>query len=189
MQWPSLQPAKSPQADDCLAALGDINVAGAIESNGNMSITSQFGSLNATGGINSGGTLGIATGLDLALGTSTSAIGDATLNAGRDAVLNGTFVGQGNGVITAGRDITGGGSQAFTDAAVLAAQREISLSGSLQGNSIQATGGGNVALNNATSSTTLTVTANGSGAMVMPRLPGRQALLAPFRSTQRETSS
>ncbi len=146
-----------------LAAWGDIGVAGAIESNGNMSITSQFASVNATGGVNSGGTLGIATGLDLALGTSTSAIGDATLNAGRDAVLNGTFVGQGSGFISAGRDITGAGTQAFTNSAVLAAQRDVSLSGSLQGNSIQATGGDNAALNNATSSATLTLTANGTG--------------------------
>ncbi|WP_116137857.1 filamentous hemagglutinin N-terminal domain-containing protein [Trinickia diaoshuihuensis] len=146
-----------------LTALSDIVVAGAIESNGNMSITSQFGSLNATGGINSGGALGITTGIDLALGTSTSAIGDATLSAGRDAALGGTFVGQGNGYIIAGRDITGAGTQAFANAAVLAAQRNISLSGSLQGNSIQATGGDNAGLNNATSSTTLKLTALGLG--------------------------
>ncbi|MGN6317228.1 beta strand repeat-containing protein, partial [Trinickia sp.] len=144
-----------------LGAWGDIGVAGAIESNGNMSITSQFGSVNATGGVNSGGTLGVAAGLDIVLGTSTSAIGDATLNAGRDALLNGTFVGQGNGYVTAGRDIAGPGTQAFAGAAILAAQRDVSLSGSLQGNSIAVTGGDNAALNNAVSSTTLTLTANG----------------------------
>jgi len=144
-----------------LGAWGDIGVAGAIESNGNMSITSQFGSVNATGGMNSGGTLGVAAGLDIVLGTSTSAIGDATLSAGRDVLLNGTFVGQGNGYVTAGRDIAGPGTQAFAGAVVLVAQRDVSLSGSLQGNSIAVTGGDNAALNNVVSSTTLTLTANG----------------------------
>ena len=145
-----------------VTALNDINVAGAIESNGDAVLNAQQGSLNATGGINSGGVLNITTGLDLSLGASTSAVGDVTLNAGRNAILNGTLVGQGNGYINAGQDITGPGTQAFTNAAVLGAQGDIALTGSLQANSVQATGGDNAALNNVASSTTLALTANGN---------------------------
>lgn len=145
-----------------VTALNDINIAGAIESNGDAVLNAQQGSLNATGGINSGGVLTITTGLDLSLGASTSAVGDVTLDAGRNAILNGTLVGQGNGYINAGQDISGPGTQAFTNAAVLGAQGDIALTGSLQANSVQATGGDNAALNNVTSSTTLTLTANGN---------------------------
>jgi filamentous hemagglutinin len=145
-----------------VTAANDINVAGAIESNGDAVLNAQQGSLNATGGINSGGVLTITTGLDLSLGASTSAVGDVTLNAGRNAILNGTLVGQGNGYINAGQDITGPGTQAFTNAAVLGAQGDIALTGSLQANSVQATGGDNAALNNVTSSTTLALAANGN---------------------------
>ncbi|PLZ00439.1 adhesin [Burkholderia sp. WAC0059] len=145
-----------------VTALDDIDVAGAIESNGNAVLDAQQGSLNATGGINSGGTLDITTGLDLLLGASTSAVGDVTLDAGRDAVLNGTLVGQANGYVNAGRDIDGPGTQSFTDAAVYDAQRDIALTGSLGANSVQATGGDNAALDNVASATTLTLAANGN---------------------------
>ncbi|QCP52387.1 filamentous hemagglutinin N-terminal domain-containing protein [Trinickia violacea] len=146
-----------------VAAANDINVAGAIESNGDTTLKALQGSLNVTGGINSGGKLTVTTGLDLSLGASTSAVGDVTLNAGRDAVLNGTLVGQANGHVTAGRDIYGPGTKSFTNAAaVLNAQRDIALTGSLQANVVQATGGDNAALNNVTSATTLTLTANGN---------------------------
>ena len=145
-----------------VTALNGINVAGAIESNSDAVLNAQQGSLNATGGINSGGALTITTGLDLSLGASTSAVGDVTLNAGRTATLNGTLVGQGNGYVTAGQDINGPGTQAFINAAVLNAQGDIALSGSLQANSVQATGGDSAALNNVTSLTTLTLTANGN---------------------------
>ncbi|MCP3728377.1 filamentous hemagglutinin N-terminal domain-containing protein [Paraburkholderia sp. CNPSo 3272] len=144
-----------------VAALGGIAVAGAIEANSDVTLNAQNGSLAATGGINSGGNLAITTGLDLSLGASTSATGDATLNAGRDAVLNGTLVAT-NGTVSAGRDISGAGTQAFTGAAVLGAQGNIALSGTLQANSVQATGGDNAALNNVSSATTLAITANGT---------------------------
>ena len=145
-----------------VAALNGINVAGALESNGDAVLNAQQGSLNATGGINSGGALTITTGLDLSLGASTSAVGDVTLNAGRTATLNGTLVGQGNGYINAGQNINGPGTQAFTNATVLSAQGDIALTGSLQANSVQATGGDSAVLNNVTSATTLTLTANGN---------------------------
>lgn len=145
-----------------VTALNDINVAGALESNGDAVLNAQQGSLNATGGINSGGVLNITTGLDLSLGASTSAVGDVTLNAGRTATLNGTLVGQGNGYINAGQDINGPGTQAFTNAAILSAQGDIALTGSLQASSVQATGGDSAAVNNVTSATTLTLTANGN---------------------------
>lgn len=145
-----------------VTALTDLNVAGAIEANGDTTLTAQQGSLNATGGINSGGVLNITTGLDLSLGASTSAVGDVTLNAGRDAILNGTLVGGGNGSVTAGRDITGPGTQAFTNAATLTAQRDIALTGSLSANSVTATGGDSAALNDVASLTTLALTANGN---------------------------
>jgi filamentous hemagglutinin len=145
-----------------VAALNNVNVAGAIESVGNTVLSAQLGNLNATGGINSGGKLSIATGLDLSLGASTSAIGDITLTAGRDAVMNGTLVGQANGTVFAGRDIAGPGTQAFGAAAILNAQRDIALTGSLQANAVDATGGDNASLNSVASNSTLLLRANGN---------------------------
>ncbi|MFP4852645.1 glycohydrolase toxin TNT-related protein [Paraburkholderia sp. BR14264] len=140
----------------------DINVAGAVESVGDAVLNARQGSLNATGGINSGGALAITAGLDLSLGASTSAVGDVTLNAGRDAFLNGLVVGQANGVVAAGRDIGGAGTQAFTQAAHYTAQRDIALSGGVQANVVNATGGNNASLNDVNSATTLTLIANGN---------------------------
>lgn len=140
----------------------DIAVSGAIESVGDTALAARQGSLNATGGINSGGKLDITTGLDLSLGASTSAIGDATLTAGRDAVLNGTMVGQANGTVTAAHDIDGGGKQAFAGTANYAAQHDVALTGGTQAAAITVTGGNNATLHDASSSTTLTLTANGN---------------------------
>ena len=145
-----------------VTALNDINVAGALESTGDAAVQTRLGSLNAIGGINSGGMLSITTGLDLSLGASTTSIGDMTLTAGRNVVLNGTLVGEGNGLVTAEQDITGAGIQAFTAAAALSAQRDILLTGSLQANSVQATGGDSASLNDVTSATTLSLRANGN---------------------------
>ncbi|TCK95588.1 filamentous hemagglutinin N-terminal domain-containing protein [Paraburkholderia sp. BL9I2N2] len=142
----------------------DINVAGAgaVESVADAVLDAQQGSLNATGGINSGGKLNITTGLDLSLGASTSAVGDAALNAGRDALLNGLLIGQANGFVTAGRDIGGAGTQAFTQAANYTAQRDIALTGGVQANVINALGGNSATLHDVNSATTLTLTANGN---------------------------
>uniref|UniRef100_E1TCX7 Filamentous hemagglutinin family outer membrane protein n=1 Tax=Burkholderia sp. (strain CCGE1003) TaxID=640512 RepID=E1TCX7_BURSG len=140
----------------------DINIAGAVESVGNTLLTAQQGSLNATGGINSGGKLDIATGLDLSLGASTSAVGDATLNAGRDALLNGLLIGEANGSVTAGHDIGGAGTQAFTQAASFTAQHDIALTGGVQASEVSAIGGNNAALHDVHSSSTLTLSANGN---------------------------
>ncbi|HHL4080533.1 two-partner secretion domain-containing protein [Burkholderia sola] len=145
-----------------VTAQRDIAVSGAIESVGDTALVARQGSLNATGGINSGGKLAIATGLDLALGASTSAIGDATLTAGRDATLNGTMVGQANGTVTAAHDINGGGKQAFAATATYAAQHDVALTGGMQAAAITVTGGNNATLHDASSSTTLTLTANGN---------------------------
>ncbi|WP_232457829.1 filamentous hemagglutinin N-terminal domain-containing protein [Burkholderia ubonensis] len=144
-----------------VTAQRNVTVAGAIEAVGDATLIAQQGSLNATGGINSGGKLGITTGLDLSLGAATSAVGDATLAAGRDATLNGMFVGHANGSVTAARDINGGGKQAFDGAANYTAQRDVALTGSVQANKVIVVGGNNASLHDATSATTLTVTANG----------------------------
>lgn len=144
-----------------VTAQRNVTVAGAIEAVGDATIVAQQGSLNATGGINSGGKLGITTGLDLSLGAATSAVGDATLAAGRDATLNGMFVGHANGNVTAARDINGGGKQAFDANANYTAQRDVALTGSVQANKVAVVGGNNASLHDATSATTLTVTANG----------------------------
>ncbi|WP_232455220.1 filamentous hemagglutinin N-terminal domain-containing protein [Burkholderia ubonensis] len=144
-----------------VTAQRNVTVAGAIEAVGDATIVAQQGSLNATGGINSGGKLGITTGLDLSLGAATSAVGDATLAAGRDATLNGMFVGHANGSVTAARDINGGGKQAFDGTANYTAQRDVALTGSVQANKVIVVGGNNASLHDATSATTLTVTANG----------------------------
>ncbi|WP_249190421.1 MULTISPECIES: filamentous hemagglutinin N-terminal domain-containing protein [unclassified Burkholderia] len=145
-----------------VTAQRDIAVSGAIESVGDTALAARQGSLNATGGINSGGKLAIATGLDLSLGASTSAIGDATLTAGRDATLNGTMVGQANGTVTAAHDINGGGKQAFAATATYAAQHDVALTGGMQAAAITVTGGNNATLHDASSSTTLTLAANGN---------------------------
>lgn len=145
-----------------VTAQRDLAVSGAIESVGDTALAARQGSLNATGGINSGGKLAIATGLDLSLGASTSAIGDATLTAGRDATLNGTMVGQANGTVTAAHDINGGGKQAFAATANYAAQHDVALTGGMQAAAIAVTGGNNATLHDASSSTTLTLTANGN---------------------------
>ncbi|CAI8693774.1 filamentous hemagglutinin N-terminal domain-containing protein [Burkholderia pyrrocinia] len=145
-----------------VTAQRDIAVSGAIESVGDTALAARQGSLNATGGINSGGKLDIATGLDLSLGASTSAIGDAMLTAGRDATLNGTMVGQANGTVTAGRDINGGGKQAFAATANYAAQHDVALTGGMQAAAITVSGGNNASLHDAASATTLTLTANGN---------------------------
>ncbi|WP_415868080.1 filamentous hemagglutinin N-terminal domain-containing protein [Burkholderia ubonensis] len=144
-----------------VTAQRNVAVAGAIEAVGDATLVAQQGSLNATGGINSGGKLGITTGLDLSLGAATSAVGDATLAAGRDATLNGMFVGHANGSVTAVRDINGGGKQAFDGTANYTAQRDVALTGSVQANKVIVVGGNNASLRDATSATTLTVTANG----------------------------
>nr|WP_232434510.1 filamentous hemagglutinin N-terminal domain-containing protein [Burkholderia ubonensis] len=144
-----------------VTAQRNVTVAGAIEAVGDATIVAQQGSLNATGGINSGGKLGITTGLDLSLGAATSAVGDATLAAGRDATLNGMFVGHANGNVTAARDINGGGKQAFDATANYTAQRDVALTGSVQANKVTVVGGNNASLHDATSATTLTLTANG----------------------------
>ncbi|WP_232443018.1 filamentous hemagglutinin N-terminal domain-containing protein [Burkholderia ubonensis] len=144
-----------------VTAQRNVAVAGAIEAVGDATLVAQQGSLNATGGINSGGKLGITTGLDLSLGAATSAVGDATLAAGRDATLNGMFVGHANGSVTAVRDINGGGKQAFDGTANYTAQRDVALTGSVQANKVIVVGGNNASLHDATSATTLTVTANG----------------------------
>ncbi|WP_232438874.1 filamentous hemagglutinin N-terminal domain-containing protein [Burkholderia ubonensis] len=144
-----------------VTAQRNVAVAGAIEAVGDATIVAQQGSLNATGGINSGGKLGITTGLDLSLGAATSAVGDATLAAGRDATLNGMFVGHANGSVTAARDINGGGKQAFDGTANYTAQHDVALTGSVQANKVIVVGGNNASLHDATSATTLTLTANG----------------------------
>ncbi|WP_232441812.1 filamentous hemagglutinin N-terminal domain-containing protein [Burkholderia ubonensis] len=144
-----------------VTAQRNVTVAGAIEAVGDATLVAQQGSLNATGGINSGGKLGITTGLDLSLGAATSAVGDATLAAGRDATLNGMFVGHANGNVTAARDINGGGKQAFDANANYTAQRDVALMGSVQANKVTVVGGNNASLHDATSATTLTLTANG----------------------------
>ncbi|WP_232429195.1 filamentous hemagglutinin N-terminal domain-containing protein [Burkholderia ubonensis] len=144
-----------------VTAQRNVTVAGAIEAVGDATIVAQQGSLNATGGINSGGKLGITTGLDLSLGAATSAVGDATLAAGRDATLNGMFVGHANGNVTAARDINGGGKQVFDGTANYTAQRDVALSGSVQANKVTVVGGNNASLHDATSATTLILTANG----------------------------
>ncbi|WP_336598096.1 filamentous hemagglutinin N-terminal domain-containing protein [Paraburkholderia bengalensis] len=145
-----------------VTAQHDIHVDGAIESVGDATLNAQTGSLLATGGINSGGKLDITTGLDLSLGTSTSAVNDITLTAGRDAVLNGTMVGGSNATVTAARDITGGGTQKITETASYTAQHDIALTGGVQANVVTATGGNNAALHDVISATTLDVTANGN---------------------------
>ncbi|CAN7282247.1 filamentous hemagglutinin N-terminal domain-containing protein [Paraburkholderia hospita] len=145
-----------------VTAQRNINVDGAIESVGDATLNAQTGSLLATGGINSGGKLDINTGLDLSLGTSTSAVNDITLTAGREAVLNGTMVGGSNATVTAAHDITGGGTQKITETASYAAQHDIALTGGVQANVVTATGGNNAALHDVTSATTLDVTANGN---------------------------
>ncbi|WP_256258236.1 two-partner secretion domain-containing protein [Burkholderia ubonensis] len=144
-----------------VTAQRNVTVAGAIEAVGDATLVAQQGSLNATGGINSGGKLGITTGLDLSLGAATSAVGDATLAAGRDATLNGMFVGHANGSVTAARDINGGGKQAFDGTANYTAQHDVALTGSVQANKVTVVGGNNASLHDATSATTLTLTANG----------------------------
>ncbi|WP_232430705.1 filamentous hemagglutinin N-terminal domain-containing protein [Burkholderia ubonensis] len=144
-----------------VTAQRNVTVAGAIEAVGDATLVAQQGSLNATGGINSGGKLGITTGLDLSLGAATSAVGDATLAAGRDATLNGMFVGHANGNVTAARDINGGGKQVFDGTANYTAQRDVALTGSVQANKVAVVGGNNASLHDATSATTLTLTANG----------------------------
>ncbi|MDN7947578.1 filamentous hemagglutinin N-terminal domain-containing protein [Burkholderia multivorans] len=144
-----------------VTAQRNVAVSGAIESVGDAALVAQQGSLNATGGINSGGKLDIATGLDLSLGASTSAVGDATLTAGRDATLNGTMVGQANGTVTAAHDINGGGKQAFATNANYTAQHDVALTGGVQAAAIAVSGGNNASLHDASSASTLTVTANG----------------------------
>lgn len=140
----------------------NIGVDGAIESVGDLSLLARQGGLNATGGINSGGKLDVATGLDLSLGASTSAVGAVKLGAGRDAVLNGTLVGHEDITVNAGRDVNGHGTQSASQKLSNTAARDVSLTGSMQADSVEATGGNNAALNNVLSSTTLTLSANGN---------------------------
>ncbi|MGX7002460.1 beta strand repeat-containing protein [Caballeronia sp. KNU42] len=143
-----------------MTAQGNIGVAGAMQSTGAMTLAAQ-GNLDATGGINSGAALNASTGQDLILGASTSAVGALTLNAERDVTLNGVTVGEAGATITAIRDVLGGGTQAFAQDALLTAGRNLELTGSLQANTVNATGGNDATLNNIASATTLTMNANG----------------------------
>ncbi|PMX99454.1 hypothetical protein, partial [Pseudomonas sp. GW460-13] len=66
------------------------------------------------------------------------------------------------GTVIAGRGITGAGTQGITQAVTLLAGRDLALTGSLQADNVEATGGNNAALNNVISAKTLTLTANGN---------------------------
>jgi len=147
-----------------LQAQRNIAVGGSVESIGDMSVNAVSGNLTSTGGLNSGGALTAVSGLalNLGLGSTTSAVNGVSLTAGSDMALNGTLIGLTNGTLNATGDITGAGTQSFTQTATLSAGGNLALTGSLQANQIQATGGNNAALNNVITETTLALTANGN---------------------------
>ncbi|WP_230942604.1 filamentous hemagglutinin N-terminal domain-containing protein [Burkholderia stagnalis] len=124
---------------------GNTTVGGALVSSGDMTLRNAAGSLTSTGTLQSGGNLsaGAAGTIDLGQGRTT-ALGDLTANAGRDLRADGTVIAQGRGTLTAGGAIGGAGALSFGGAAALQSGGDTLLSGSLRGDKVDVTAGGDI---------------------------------------------
>ncbi|VVE72747.1 tRNA nuclease CdiA-2 [Pandoraea captiosa] len=152
-------------AGTTLDAQRDIVVGGAIQSVGDANLTARGGSIRATGGVSGAANLFFNAAQDVALGQSTSALRDVTINAGRDLQLGAVLVGV-NANLTAGRTLldTGDGSSkaVFTGNATLASAGDTRLTGGVQANAIDVTAGGNATLGVLNSATGINVTTTGT---------------------------
>lgn len=119
--------------------------------------------LSVTGALVGGATAQLSAGRDLNIGGTTTVTGDTTLQGERDVNVTGTVNGQGNGTVTAGRDIIGNGTLAFQQATVLSAAGNVAQTGLVQGQAVQVSAGGDLAVNNAQSASSLTLSAGTSG--------------------------
>ncbi|WP_081073515.1 filamentous hemagglutinin N-terminal domain-containing protein [Burkholderia stagnalis] len=142
---------------------GNTTVGGALVSSGDMTLRNAAGSLTSTGTLQSGGNLsaGAAGTIDLGQGRTT-ALGDLTANAGRDLRADGTVIAQGRGTLTAGGAIGGAGALSFGGAAALQSGGDTLLSGSLRGDKVDVTAGGNATLHDVTAGALMTLAAVGN---------------------------
>ncbi|WGS45458.1 filamentous hemagglutinin N-terminal domain-containing protein [Burkholderia sp. JSH-S8] len=146
-----------------LSGQRNVSVSGGVESKGDLTTTATNGNVALTGTATTAGAFTSVSGLDTQLGGKISATKQVSVQAGRDITLTGTLAGQMDGTLNAARDITGAGSAAFAQAAKLDATRDIALTGSLQGSTVNATGGNNAGLGSVQAvSGNLGVTAKGS---------------------------
>ncbi|SNU89485.1 two-partner secretion domain-containing protein [Pandoraea sputorum] len=152
------------EANDKLVvtAQRDAQLDGGVAAVGDVAITATSGNLNTTANLSTNSQLALTAGQSVTLGAlQTSAIGNATVTAGQDIVLNGALVGLA-GVLQAGRDLVGTGASAFTNTATLGASRNVNLSGVLQGNGVSVTAGNNATVSSVTSNGLFSVSANGN---------------------------
>ncbi|WP_338298647.1 filamentous hemagglutinin N-terminal domain-containing protein [Pandoraea sputorum] len=152
------------EANDKLVvtAQRDAQLDGGVAAVGDVAITATSGNLNTTANLSTNSQLALTAGQSVTLGAlQTSAIGNATVTAGQDIVLNGALVGLA-GVLQAGRDLVGAGASAFTNTATLGANRNVNLSGVLQGNGVSVTAGNNATVSSVTSNGLFSVSANGN---------------------------
>ena|GEM_PF-567946 len=142
---------------------GNTTVGGALVSSGDMTLRNAAGSLTSTGTLQSGGNLsaGAAGTIDLGQGRTT-ALGDLTANAGRDLRADGTVIAQGRGTLTAGGAIGGAGALSFGGAAALQSGGDTLLSGSLRGDKVDVTAGGNATLHDVTAGALMTLASAGN---------------------------
>ncbi|GGC45033.1 hypothetical protein GCM10011400_35170 [Paraburkholderia caffeinilytica] len=149
---------------------GNTSIAGSVASNGNVTLTNATGSLTSTGNIQSGDNLLINAAQSVDLGTQgTSALGDLTVNAGKNLTMNGSVVAQGNGTLTAGGAIAGAATSAFGLAANVSSGGDTNLTGSLRGGTVQTNAGGSATLHDVQAASSLALAAtqdlNVTGAM------------------------
>ncbi|WP_260430425.1 two-partner secretion domain-containing protein [Burkholderia stagnalis] len=150
---------------DALTLTGqrNVSVSGGVESKGDLTTTATNGNVALTGTATTAGAFTSVSGLDTQLGGKISATKQVSVQAGRDLALTGALAGQMDGALNAARDITGAGSAAFAQAATLDAARDVALMGSLQGSTVNVTGGNNAGLGSVQAvSGNLGVTAKGS---------------------------
>ncbi|VVD73760.1 tRNA nuclease CdiA-2 [Pandoraea morbifera] len=145
-----------------ITAQRDAQLDGGVAAVGDVAITATSGNLNTTANLSTNSQLALTAGQSVTLGApQTSAIGNATVTAGQDIVLNGALVGLA-GVLQAGRDLVGAGASAFTNTATLGANRNVNLSGVLQGNGVSVTAGNSATVSSVTSNGLFSVSADGS---------------------------
>lgn len=139
---------------------GNTSIAGSVASNGNVTLTNAAGSLTSTGNIQSGDNLLINAAQSVDLGTQgTSALGDLTVNAGKNLTMNGSVVAQGNGTLTAGGAIAGAATSAFGLAANVSSGGDTNLTGSLRGGTVQTNAGGSATLHDVQAASSLALAA------------------------------
>ncbi|WP_042589400.1 hemagglutinin, partial [Ralstonia solanacearum] len=145
----------------------NINVAGAIGSQGNLQLATTNGAITTTGSLTSNGAIsanaGGANG-DITLGGTVTTPNAVTLTAARNATVSGQLTTGSNLQASAGQDLVVSGTTQSVGATTLKAARDLTVSGSgsaTAGTTLSATAGRNLTMSGGTASggdTTLNAT-------------------------------